>query len=135
MTPRPQTTTWEVHGTGGCEVLDRSREEQESTGGVPCWVQAKLTMLQERSLSLYVYYAHDSARVSSSWYIISLVQFCTSTGVRKLLEQSREEQESARGEPRLVHARLTTLQERSCLHAHVRYSTHRSSSCYKFSCV
>ena len=38
------------------------------------------------------------------------------TGVRELLDQSSEEQDSARGQPRLVHPGLTTLQERSCPH-------------------
>ena len=33
----------------------------------------------------------------------------TSTGVRELLDRSSEERESARGEPYLVHAGLTTL--------------------------
>ena len=58
----------EVHstGAGARKMLDRSREEQESTGRDPRWVQAGLMMLQERS-SLYNY-AHDSAYVSLSWY-------------------------------------------------------------------
>ena len=44
--------------------------------------------------------------------------------MRELLDRSSEEQESARGEPRLVQAGLMTLQERSCPNAHVRYSAH-----------
>ena len=53
----------------------------------------------------------DSARASSSWCKFASA-FCTGTlGVRKL---SREEQENARGERRLVQAGLTmlALQER-----------------------
>ena len=55
----------EVHCTGECKLLDQSREEQESAGRDPCWVQAGLTTLQERSCR---YYAHDSERASLSCY-------------------------------------------------------------------
>ena len=135
--------TWKVHsmGTGACKLLDRSREEQESAGGDPCWVQGGLTTLHERSCV----YVLTTARVHRHHGINSLAQFCT--GVSKQLDRSSEEQESAKGQRllvytvlttgqrRQVYAGLTTLQERSCTHAHVRYSARASSSCYKFACA
>ena len=137
--------TWKVHsmGTGARKLLDQSREEQESAGGDPCWVPAELTTLHERScLDVLM-----TVRVHRHHSINSLAQFCTSTGVSEQLDRLSEEQESAKGQRRLVYtvlmagqrcqvyAGLTTLQERSCTHAHVRYSARASSSCYKFACA
>ena len=78
-------------------------------------------------------YAHDSTRASSSWYkFASAILYVYR--VRKLLDRSSEEQESARGEPGLVHAGLMTLQECSCPHAHLRYSACASSLCSLVQC-
>ena len=87
--------TWKVHsmGTGARKLLDQSREEQESAGGDPCWVQAGLTTLHERSCP----YVLTTAHMHRHHGINSLAQFCTSTGVSKQLDRSSEEQESAKG--------------------------------------
>ena len=119
MTPRPRGK-YIARVQVARKLLDGSRAEQESTGGGdPCWVQAGLTMLQKRSCL----YMLTTARMHHHHHGINLLaQFCTCTRVCELLDRSSEEQESARGEPGLVHAGLMTLQECSCPHAHLKYS-------------
>ena len=61
-------------------------------------------------------------------------------GARKVLDGSREEQESARGESYRVQAALTSLQERSGLYNYAYCSAYVSSSfactfLYKYGCV
>ena len=74
----------EVHsmGTDARKVLDRLREGLESARGDPCWVQTGLTMLQEHSCL----YMLTTARMHHHHSINSLAQFCTSTGMRELLD-------------------------------------------------